>query len=59
MAKTAAYIWRNRYGIWYFRAIIPEHLRQHFPNHRREIRRSLRTGNKAQAVRLAGWPAGV
>ena len=51
--KISANIWRNRHGTWYFRAIIPQNLQHHFPNHKREIRRSLRTDSRRQAVQLA------
>jgi len=51
--KISAHLWRNQHGTWYFRAVIPKHLRHHFPQHRREIRRSLRTDSRTRAVRLA------
>jgi hypothetical protein len=50
--KISAYLWRNRHGTWYFRAVIPQHLRHHFPQ-RREIRRSLQTDSRAFALRVA------
>ena len=48
-----ANLWLNRHGTWYFRAVIPLHLRQHFPHNKREVRRSLRTDSKRLAIRLA------
>ncbi|MEN8132757.1 MAG: site-specific integrase [Pseudomonadota bacterium] len=51
--KTSANLWLNRHGTWYFRAIIPKHLRNHFPDHKREVRRSLQTDSKRLAIQLA------
>lgn len=51
--KTSAYLWKNRHGIWYFRAVIPTQLRLHFPLNKREIRRSLSTDSRQRAVVLA------
>jgi integrase len=47
------YIIKNHNGIYYFRYVIPEHLRHKFPNNRREIRRTLHTRSKHEAVKKA------
>ena len=50
MISTSAYVGKHRHGIYYFRAVIPQDLRQHFPNNRREIKRSLKTDSKKLAI---------
>lgn len=45
-----SYLVRNRHGTFYFRATIPKQLRQHFPNHKREIKRSLKTDSRKLAI---------
>lgn len=46
-----SYLHRNSYGIFYFRIAIPTHLRYTFQS--REIKRSLRTLNRSEALRRA------
>jgi hypothetical protein len=48
MSISASFLWQNRHGTWYFRAVIPFSVRDSFPGHSREIRRSLRTANRAK-----------
>ena len=52
MGSEAAYIWRNRYGTYYFRWVIPDELRPVLGN-RRELKRSLRTESRKTAVKRA------
>lgn len=47
------YIIKNHNGIYYFRYVIPKHLRHKFPNNNREIRRTLHTRSKHEAVKKA------
>ena len=47
------FITKNRHGTYYFRLVIPKDLKRFFPLGQREIRRSLGTGNKREAIRLA------
>ncbi len=49
MPKAPAYLWKNRYGIFYFRFVIPHTLRYAF-NERREIRLTLSTANRKEAI---------
>lgn len=51
--KLPSYLWCGRHGLWFFRAVIPKSLRDYFPNHKREFRRSLRTDSRLEAVRRA------
>lgn len=51
MVKVPSYLHVNRYGIFYFRMAIPIHLRVKFNKH--EIRRSLRTRDKSEAIIVA------
>ncbi|SMF94400.1 Phage integrase family protein [Methylomagnum ishizawai] len=50
--KTALNISRNRHGIYYVRLFIPKEFRLHF-QHKREIKRSLRTDSKRAAIKMA------
>jgi len=49
--KAPSYLYRNRFGIFYFRVVIPLQYRQYFI-HKREIKRSLKTSNKKIALKL-------
>lgn len=53
MPAVPSYLTRSRHGLWYFRIRIPELLRPFFGENRREIRRSLHTGNLREAHRRA------
>lgn len=55
------FITKNRHGTYYFRLVIPKDLKRFFPPGQREIRRSLGTENKREAIRLARifWTATV
>lgn len=46
--RLASHLYRNRCGVFYFRAVVPQDLRQSFAN--REIHRSLRTCDRRDAV---------
>ena len=48
-----SYLTKTKHGIYYFRAVIPAHVRARFPNVKREARRSLNTSNRASAERQA------
>jgi integrase len=48
MVKVPLYLHVNRFGIFYFRMAMPIHLRVKFNKH--EIRRSLRTRDKSEAI---------
>jgi len=50
--RVPSYVSRSRHGIYYFRLHVPEHLRATTGN-RSNIRKSLRTGNAQEAIRLA------
>lgn len=50
--RIPSYVSRSRHGIYYFRLHVPEHLRATTGN-RTNIRKSLRTGNAQEAIRLA------
>ncbi len=59
--RLPTYIWRNRHGTYYFRAVIPHRLRaaDYNPKAPREFRRSLRTDSWREAiVRARAWRAG-
>jgi len=51
--KLPAYLWRNRYGTYYFRIVIPKLLCSYFAKNKRELRRSLSTDSKKEALRRA------
>ncbi len=51
--EVPPHIGRNRHRTWYFRSILPADFPRYFPNHKREIKRSLRTDSKILALRLA------
>ncbi len=52
MSKAPAYLWKNRFGVFYFRLIIPpETCYKH--GLKREVKKSLRTTNRQQAIALA------
>ena len=50
--RIPSYVSRSRHGIYYFRLHVPEHQRASTGN-RSNIRKSLRTGNAQEAIRLA------
>lgn len=50
--RVPSYVSRSRHGIYYFRLYVPEHLRS-ITGNRTNIRKSLRTGNAQEAIRLA------
>jgi len=50
--KSASYLYKNRHGVFYFRAVIPKRFLCYFAN-KREIKRSLKTENKHIALKLA------
>ncbi|MFT5706832.1 MAG: hypothetical protein ACI9ES_001120 [Oceanospirillaceae bacterium] len=52
MARQPAFICKNRYGTYYFRGIIPKHLRSLFRN-QKEIRVTLSTDSRKRAIYLA------
>ncbi len=49
--NTPSYLWRNKYGTYYFRVRIPLQLCQHFNSS--EFKRSLKTDSRRLAIRLA------
>lgn len=49
------YVIKNHNGIYYFRYVIPKHLRRKFPHNKREIRRTLNTRSKYEAVKKAKY----
>jgi integrase len=51
MVRTPNYLQRNSYGIYYFRIGVPRSLQTHLGQ--KEIRRSLRTGERSRAIHLA------
>lgn len=54
MASTGpSYITKNRFGIFYLQLRIPLHIRQNRPDCQALIRKSLRTRNRHEALRLA------
>ncbi len=56
-----AFITKNRHGTYYFRLVIPKELKGFFPAGQREIRRSLGTTSRKEAIRLARifWTATI
>ena len=52
MPRQPSFICKNRHGTFYFRFIIPGHLRSRFSN-KREIRKSLSTDSKRLAIKKA------
>jgi len=52
LLKNPSHISRTRNGIYYFRLVIPKHLREQL-NYKREFTRTLRTENKHTAVKRA------
>lgn len=49
--KQPAFLWRNRHGIYFFRARIPKEFAKHFASS--EIKKSLKTDSYREAVKLA------
>ena len=49
--RTPSYLYLNPYGVYYFRIVIPLDL-QNFLD-KREIKKSLRTSNRRQAIHIA------
>lgn len=49
------YLVKNHNGIYYFRYVIPQIQRHHFPNNKREYRRSLKTHCKSEAIKRAKY----
>jgi len=52
MLKIPSYISKNRQGTYYFRLVIPKHIRDHL-NYKREFGRSLQTESKRIAIKRA------
>ena len=50
--KAPSYLWKNRFGIFYFRVVIPEDL-CYVHNLKRDVRKSLHTTNRKEALSLA------
>jgi hypothetical protein len=51
-SKAPSYLWKNRYGVFYFRLIIPSE--KCYKHHlKREIKKSLRTTNRQEAIAKA------
>jgi integrase len=53
LSSIPSYLWLSRHGLYYARVVIPAPLRDRFPNNKREIRRSLKTGNRREAMKRA------
>ena len=53
MPKVTANICKNQHGKYYFRLVIPIRFRIHFPETKREIRRSLKTDSQSLAIKRA------
>ncbi len=51
MFNLPSHLLLNRYNVFYFRISIPQDLRPYF--RKREIKRSLKTSNRKEALRLA------
>ncbi|WP_288251563.1 site-specific integrase [uncultured Hydrogenophaga sp.] len=49
MRPQAHHIFKSRHGIWYFRWVVPEELRERFPALPREVKRSLKTADTREA----------
>lgn len=52
MARASLYLSQDQHGTYHFRARVPANLRQHF-NNKSEIKRSLKTDSRKEAVKLA------
>lgn len=52
MPRTPLYLSRDKHGVFHFRVRVPTHLRSHF-NHKAEIKRSLKTDSRREAIRFA------
>ncbi len=52
MIRIPSHIQRSRHGIWFFRIVVPKHLRKAFDG-RGEIKKSLGTRDMRQALRVA------
>jgi hypothetical protein len=52
MARSPLYLSQDRHGVYHFRARVPASLRHHF-NNKAEIKRTLQTDSRKEAVRLA------
>jgi hypothetical protein len=50
---TPSYLFKNRFGIYYFRVRVPSHLKQKHGIIKTEIRKSLRTSNRSEALAYA------
>ncbi len=50
---SPSYLHKNRYGIFHFRCRIPISIRKKYDLKKVEIRKSLGTGNRAEALRLS------
>lgn len=48
-----SYLFKNRFGIFYFRVRIPKRIREQHNLHKTEIKKSLRTKNRSEALCLA------
>ena len=48
-----SYLFKNRFGIYYFRVRIPKRIREQHDLHKTEIKKSLRTKNRSEALCLA------
>lgn len=53
MPRVPSYLCQNRHGIFYFRLVIPRRFREHFTPPCRELRFSLRTARRPEAVSRA------
>jgi integrase len=53
MSKLPCYVWQSNSGLYYFRRSIPPQLRHHFPQTSGEIKRSLRTDSRKEAIKRA------
>ena len=52
-SRNPSYITKNRLGIYIFQYRIPKHIRDFHPNLKKLIRKSLKTRNRQEALRLA------
>jgi integrase len=53
MSKLPCYVWQSNSRLYYFRRSIPPQLRHHFPQTSGEIKRSLRTDSRKEAIKRA------
>jgi hypothetical protein len=58
--RHAQYLYRSRHGIYYFRVVVPKHLRSAHPKLPNELKASLKCSNRRVATTLArqfylGW----